>query len=193
VPSAILVAILIGTMWLIALTSWRLRNWRPSLVLALGSAAIIAAGTLAAPFAALLQGALWIGISLFMLTRGEGLSSVGPAEYVFIETYSRLLRQIADLKRGALSHEPAAYVADYERVIEDLEALEAPSEDWANLKADATQELRRRLVMMRLGSRPSSETMEVANAAWSDIEHRFERMLKAKTGFWAGLPQRRSR
>jgi hypothetical protein len=46
--------------------------------------------------------------------------------------------------------------------------------------------------MRRLGARPSSETLDAANAAWSDIEQRFEHMLKDKIGFWADLPQRRS-
>jgi hypothetical protein len=179
-------------MWLTAFSSWRLRNWRATVVLALGSAAILAAGILPGPFGALLQGSLWIGLTWFILVRTEALSVVRGAEYAFIETYDGLLKEIADLKRGAPSSEPAAYVADFERVIEQLEALQAPSEDWADLKADATRELRRRLVMMRLGSRPSPETMDAANAAWTEIERRFALMLEAKTGFWAGLPQRRS-
>lgn len=191
-PSTILVAILIGAMWLIALSSWRLRNWRATVVLALGSAAILAAGIPPGPLCALLQGSLWIGFTWFILVRTEALSVVRGAEYAFIETYDGLLKEIADLKRGALSSEPAAYVADFERVIEELEALKAPSEDWADLKSDATRELRRRLVMMRLGTRPSPETMDAANAAWTEIERRFALMLEAKTGFWAGLPQRRS-
>ncbi len=190
-PSTILVASLIGAMWLIPFSSWRLRSWRASVFLALGSAAILVAGLLPAPLAALLQGALWVGFTLFMLTRGEeALSVVRGAEYAYIESYSGLLRQIADLKRGASNSEPVAYVADFERVIEELEALGAPSEDWADLKADAIRELRRRLVMMRLGARPSPETMDAANTAWADIERRFALMLKAKTGFWAGLPWR---
>ena len=189
-PSTILLAILIGTMWFIAFTSKRLRNWRTSVVLVLASAAIIAAGLLPAPFTALLRGSLWVGFTLFLLTRGEALSVVTGAEYAYLDTYSGLLRQIADLKRGALRSEPAAYVADFERVIEELEALEPPSEGWVDLKADTTRELRRRLVMMRLGAPASPETMNAANAAWTDIERRFDLMLKTKTGFWAGLPRR---
>ena len=100
-----------------------------------------------------------------------------------------LLREIADLKRNALSTETAAYVADFERVIKELEALEPPSADWVNLKADATRELRRRLAMMKLGTRPSSGTMDAVNAAWSAVEQRFELMLKDKTSFWARLPR----
>jgi hypothetical protein len=192
VPSTILVAILIGAMWLIAFSSWRLRNWRATVVVALGSAAILAAGILPGPFGALLQGSLWIGFTWLILIRTEALSVARGAEYAFIETYDGRLKEIADLKPGALGSEPADFVADFERVIEELEALKAPSEDWADLKSDATRELRRRLVMMRLGTRPSRETMDAANAAWAEIERRFALMLKAKTGFWAGLPQRRS-
>ena len=77
VASTILVAILIGAMWLIVFTSRWLRNWRASVALALGSAAIVLAGTLPGPFAALLQGALWVGVTTLILTRGEALSAVG--------------------------------------------------------------------------------------------------------------------
>jgi hypothetical protein len=174
-------------MWLIAFSSWRLRNWRVALVLVLGSASILAAGLLPAPLGALLQGALWIGFTAFILMRGERLSGIRGAEYAFIEHYNGILQQIAALKRDALSHEPSAYVAEFERAIEGLEALEPPSADWDDLKTDTARELRRRLVMMRLGARPSPETMDAANASWDDVEGRYRRMLKEKARFWAGL------
>lgn len=190
-PATILVAILIGAMWLIAFSSWRLRNWRACVVLVLGGAAILMAGLLPGPLAAFLQGALWLGFTWFVLTRGEeAFSALRGAEYAYIESYSGLLRQIPDLKRGASNSEPVAYVADFERIVQELEALEAPSQEWADLKGDATRELRRRLVIMRLGARPSPETMVNADTAWADIERRFALTLKAKARFWAGLPRR---
>jgi hypothetical protein len=189
VPLTVLVAILIAAMWLIAFTSRWLRNWRVCIVLMLGTLLILGAGTLPKPFAALLQGSLWGGFCLLILTRGEDLSAVGKADYAFIEGYSGRMAEFAELKRGVLSSEPAAFVADYERAIEALEALEPPSADWADLKGDAIQELRRRLVIMKLGAQPSSETMDAANAAWSAIESRYELLVKEKTSFWAGLPR----
>ena len=54
---------------------------------------------------------------MVILFRGEVLAVVREPEYAFIQTYTGLLRQLADLKRDAMSIEPAAYVADYERVV----------------------------------------------------------------------------
>src|SRR5262245_37933335 len=109
---------------------------------------------LPAPAGPLLQGILWLGFTAFILSRGDRLSGIRGAEHAFVESYDGILQQVAALKRDALSNEPSAYVAEFERAIEALEALDPPSADWADLRADTTRELRRRLVMMRLGAHP---------------------------------------
>lgn len=178
----------IAAMWLVAFRSWRLRNWRATVVLGCGTAAIVGVGIFPPSAALWLRGAICAAVILLVLTR-RGLLSIEEVEYSFIEQYDELLRQMADLKRRTPMLEAADHVAAFANIVELLEALEAPSTEWADLKADTVRELRRRLVLMRLSMQPPTETLERANAEWSEIEQRFQRMVKARSNFWAGWPR----
>ncbi len=191
--ATLLLVALLATPWLVALVSWRLRNWRAMGVLMVGSATILAAGVLQPPFTPWLQGALGTALLWFVLTGGVRLSVIPGEEYEFIEKYLAVSRRIPDLRRTVLRTDPAAFVSEFEAVVDGLAAIRAPSVEWADLQADAVRALRRRLVLMKLGAEPPSGTLARARAEWSAIDGRFQRIVKSRNRFWAGFPLLTSR
>jgi hypothetical protein len=154
---------------------------------------ILAAGMLPPLVAPLLQGALRVGLMMLLFVRGGLLAFIGGAEYLYIEKHIAFLRQLEDLKERAPTTEPAEYVRGFARIVEGLEALQPPSPKWADLNADTVRDLRRRLELIQLSTRPSPETLERMNVEWYAIEERFQRMLRARGRFWAGWPRFSSR
>jgi hypothetical protein len=185
----ILAGIMICVTGVIAFSSWRLRNWRTVAVLVSGGAAMFAATVLPSPIGAIAVGGMWTGMTLLVATGWEALSSVSDREYEFIRSYVAILTRIKDLQSAVFSMEPADYVAEFEQTIGGFERLDPPSDDWAELRAQTVQELRRRATMMRLGGRPSPETMRRANEEWAAVERRFQRMLNDRKRFWARPPR----
>ena len=86
--------------------------------------------------------------------------------------------------------EPAAYLAEYEKAVKDMETLPAPS-GWSNLKSATVRELNRRLTMMRFGSMPPIQVLRAADDQWLEIEQVFRDLMNAKAGFWTGWPHLR--
>lgn len=158
-------------------------------MLAAGSTAIFAIGMLPSSVAPWLQGAMWLTLMELFFVRGGLLAIVGGAEDPFTEQYVALLRRVADLKQRAPTTEPAEYVAEFATVIEGFEALRAPTTELADLNADTIRELHRRLALMKLSPRPSSDTFERMTSEWAEIERRLQRVLKSRSRFWAGWPR----
>jgi len=189
----VVVGLMLASMWLATLSSWRLRNWRATVVLLASSTVVLAAGLLPSPTGGLLQGACWVGVLFFVAFAPERLSVISEAEASFVMGCAKLLKSIVELRGRVSKTEPAAYVAEFERIVDALDALHAPSGEWNDLRLDMVGELRRRLVVMRLGGLPQTEVVVRANAHWAEIEQRFARLTKTRARFWAGWPWSSSR
>jgi hypothetical protein len=189
----VIVAVLISIAWLLAFTSWRLRNWRAVVVLLGVSAFIVAVGLVAPSLAPWLQVAIWISVVEILFVRGGLLSVVGRSEDSFLERHMELIGQIAQLKSRAQSTDPAEYTAKFAAIIEGLRALKPPSSKLAELNADTIRELERRLVLLKLSTRPAPEVFERMDTEWSRIESRRRRALESMGRFWAGWPEILSR
>ncbi len=105
-----------------------------------------------------------------------------------MDKYINVVRRVESLYRRADTLDPVAHVAEFQDITESLEGLPAPSEEWAQLRDDAAREFRRRLTMMRVTMNPSPTTLAQTRENWSKVEERFRRLMKEKTGFWAGWP-----
>ena len=169
---------------------WTLRNWRALSLLVAATVALLAAGLLPGFVRPWAQAAIWGAALVVVLTRNDSISTLTREDATFVERYDGHLKRMADLKSRALSTEPAAYVAQLEKIVAAIETLEAPSREWANLKAQTVAELRRRLAMMRFGQAPSTEDLNHAEERWSTIEREFRRILRAKSRFRKHWPAR---
>jgi hypothetical protein len=173
-------------LWLVAISSWRLRNWRAVAVGIAGTIAIVAAGSLPWPLSPGLQAAAWGAVLFTFLLRTELVSVMSPDEARFVEEYIQNLEIIGRLK-GARNVDPTGYVARFEAAVHSIEGLEAPAE-WSDLQVDTAAELRRRLTMMKVLVMPSLDAREAADIRWLALEERFRRLYKERAAFWRGFP-----
>jgi hypothetical protein len=185
----VIVVVMVIVMWVLALTSWRLRNWRATAILGAASAAVLGVGMLPAAVASWLQGAALVVLFEVLFVRGGLLSIAGGPVDSFIEEYLGLLQQLADLKRRTRNEDPTEYIASFATIIDGLEKLRPPSTESADLNDDTIRELNRRLVLLKLGTRPSPVVFARTDVEWAEIEQRFERLQRGRSGFWADWPR----
>lgn len=183
----LVIGVLLMGLWIVALSSFRLRNWRAMTLGVAGTVAIVIAGWLSWPVGALLQVILWIAVLWVFVLRSELVTAMSPTEYQFVEQYVNILKGVAKLKRRVRQTEPESYVSQFENAVKSLERLDAPDE-WRQLQVDTAGELRRRLTRMKLSAMPSPDEQQAAEARWLEIERRFSQTLNTRAGFWKGWP-----
>ncbi len=186
-PPTILIVLLVTTLWVIAVTTFRLRNWRAMALVSTGTVAMFGAGLGPWPVAQVAQAGLWLTIMWVLLFRNDLVAVMSAPEYDFVEKYVSSLQRIARLKRDIRSIDPGTYLREFESATASIERLQAPL-DWRRLQLDTATELRRRLARMKLLAEPSLEEQEAAEEHWRQIEKRFNHMLKLQAGFWKDWP-----
>jgi len=186
---SVLVGLMIVSLWVIPLTSWKLRNWRAVAFVAGASAALLLAGTLPRSVAPFVQAGVWGATLWVLLLHADRFPALPRAELDFVDAYVALVRRVESLYRRADTLDPAAHVAEFQEITESLERLEAPDPEWTQLRDDAAVEFRRRLTMMRLTTSPSPAALARTRDNWAGVQARFRRLMKERAGFWAGWPR----
>jgi hypothetical protein len=184
-PGLAIVALMLLSLWLVAFSSFRLRNWRAFGLGAFGTLLIVAVGLLPWPAAQLLQGGVWTAILVVFVLRSDLVGVMSAAEYDFVDQYTQILRRLVRLRRRVRQTDALAYVREFERVIDSVEGLEAPAA-WKELHRDTGTELRRRLTRIKLNAIPLPDEQREAEARWREIEQHFDQILTIRGGFWKG-------
>jgi len=184
----ITIGIAIGLLWIRLLTSWRLRNWRAVGLAIAGTVAMLAAALLPNPPRGLVQAGIWGLVLWVFMFRQELVAVMSPREYDFVDDYLRILQRLDRKQRVRNERDPDVSVREYETNLRSLEGLQAPPA-WSQVKTDTARDLNRRLMMMKLRAKPSSEDLRALDDQWLVVEQQFRDVLKARAGFWTGWPR----
>jgi hypothetical protein len=184
--AAILSPLVIGLLAVATIPYWMLRSWRTAVLLLAAAGGIVAVEFSGLRPIAPIELGIVAGVALVMLGRNEQLWAMRASDRRFIESLASVRRDIRDLRQRLEGTDPREYVREFERIIDRLEAIPAPSEDWAALQADAAREYRSRLAVMR-GATPTM-TIDEADERLQRIEEGFADLIKAKTSFWLPWP-----
>lgn len=186
---SVIVGLMIVSVWVIPVTSWKLRNWRAVAFVVAASAALLLTGTLQRNVAPFVQAGVWGATLWVLLLHADRFPALPRAELEFVDAYVDLIRRVESLYRRAETLDPAAHVTEFQEITATLERLEAPDPEWTRLRDDAAVELRRRLTMMRLTTSPSPAALTRTRANWADVQEHFRELMKERAGFWAGWPR----
>jgi hypothetical protein len=186
--TTLIIGALLLVLWILALNSFRLRNWRAMTLAGAGSLAILVAGSIPWPAAAPIQIVLWTAVMWTFLFRSEWVGVISQSEYQYLEQYDGILQGLARVFRRGRETDEATYVAQFETAVQSLDRLDAPDE-WRQIQIDTVAELRLRLTKMKLRSIPSPDERLAAEARWMEIERRFRATVNERVGFWRGWPR----
>jgi hypothetical protein len=184
----ITIGLAIALLWVRLLTSWRLRNWRAVALAIAGTISILAAALLPNPPRGLVQAGIWGLVLWVFLFRQELVAVMSPREYDFVDDYLRILQRLDRKQHVRNEGDPDASVRAYETDVRSFEALQAPPA-WSQVKSDTERDLNRRLTMMKLRAKPSTEDLRALDDQWLVVEQQFRDALKARAGFWTGWPR----
>jgi hypothetical protein len=185
---SVLVGLMVVSLWVIPATSWKLRNWRAAAFVAGASATLLIAGMLPRSVAPFVQAGVWGATLWVLLLHADRFPALARAELEFVDAYIDLVRRVESLYRRADTLDPD-HVAAFQEITESLERLDAPDEEWTQLRDDAAVEFRRRLTLIRLTTTPTPAALARTRDNWAAVQERFHRLLKRKAGFWAGWPR----
>jgi hypothetical protein len=194
-PDAIVVGLMLLTMWLTLASSWRLRNWRAAGIVLAASVLILLRGPFPSLVTPFVQGGAWGAAMLLLLSRTDLVSVPSPEEVRFVEEYVRIMKSLSRLKEPPVETASATQVELFlesavmliESAVKALRNLRGSGE-WARLQADTVRELERGLEWMKPRAWPSAEALREAEARQLELQQRFRQLVKAKAGFWAGWP-----
>jgi hypothetical protein len=120
--------------------------------------------------------------------RPELVTVMSPRECDFVDDYVRIFHRLDRKQHVRNDRDPDASVRAFETNVRSFEALAAPPA-WSAVKSDTARELNRRLTMMKLRARPSSDDLRALDDRWLVVEQQFRDVLKARAGFWTGWPR----
>jgi len=187
-PTTLVALAVLGCLALLPLPYWMLRSWR-TYGLLIGAAVLVGLAELAAlqPQPALQTG-LVAGVGWALLTRNESFWAMPRADRRFVDDYAAIRTDLKALGETVDTTSPAEYEDRFSELIARLERIHPPSADWAALKRDTEEDLRRRLSAMRAGTVLPDEEVEAFKREWKELDDQFVVLIRRKTTFWLLWP-----